>query len=168
MDKFLENLEYTSKGTWYPIGVAIIVFLFMVFMHKRLSWRQNFFAFCVIGYMTWTIDVIVGSYIDVFDLGKKHSEGIGEFVSYAVIPESLYVIYLNYLKQEKKWLYALFFTVLSFLFEWGLVKVGYMKLTGWRTWYTIPVYFGVFGFILPWLLQLLRREFSVENKKQNI
>lgn len=156
-NKMIDNLDIAAKGVWFPIVVGVVLFLFMLFMRKRLSWREILFIYGIIGFLTWMTDNFVAGIIDAFDLGDPQKEGIGEIFTYGIIPPSLAVISLNY-KGNKKWVSAIFFTVLSLLFEWGLVQVGYMKLKGWVTIWSSPVYLGMFGLILPWLLGLLRKE----------
>ncbi|PMC33907.1 hypothetical protein CJ195_26175 [Bacillus sp. UMB0899] len=159
MEKFIENLDLSSKGIWFPISLGVIMLAYVFFMPKRLSWGEIYFIFCTTGYVAIVIDVfIMLNYLDVFDLGHDiQKEGIGDFISYAIIPSCYAVIYLNYFKQEKKWLYIVLFTILSSLSEWALVQVGYMKLKGWQTWWSIPVFIVVFGYWLPWQLSLLRK-----------
>jgi phosphatidylserine synthase len=159
MDKIIQNLDLSAKGIWFPITLGTIVFIYMIFMPKRLSWREICFIFGTIGYVAIIIDVfIMLNYLDVFDLGRDpKQEGIGDLISYGIIPSCYAVIFLNYYKQEKKWIYVTLFTIMSFLSEWMLVQVGYMKLKGWHTWLSIPVFIIVFGFWLPWQLKLIRK-----------
>jgi hypothetical protein len=159
MDKFIDNLNLDSKGIWWVLLFASIVLIFMLFMPKRLRWREIYFIFGVVGYVTMIMDVtIMSTYLDVFDLGsKKNVEGIGDLISLAIIPSCLAVIFCNYFRWEKKWKYVALFVLISFLFEWVLVQVGYMKLKGWETWWSLPVYFVIYSFWLPWQLKLLRK-----------
>lgn len=170
MDKFIENLDLSAKGVWFPIVIGIISLLFMLFMPKRLSWREIYLTFGVVGFVTLVIDVIIMStWLDIFDLGSKPNiEGIGDLVGLALIPSCIAVIFLNFLKQEKKWVYVAIFTLLSFLYEWTLVQVGYMKNKGWHTWWSIPVYIFVFGYWLPWQLGLIRNSSGISDKKYRL
>ncbi len=164
--KILEKMDLTAVGIWFPISVGIALFLFMLFMPKRLSWREIYLTFGTVGYVTWVIDLpFMAAYFDLFDVGAPKVPGIGDVITYGVIPSLLAVIFLNYFKHEKKWRYVAGFTLLSFLFEWALVQVGYMNLKGWVTWWSIPVYFFVYGFWLPWHLGLMRKLNGVEDKK---
>jgi hypothetical protein len=160
MEKFIQNLDFSAKGIWFPITLGIISLIYIFFMPKRLSWREIYFIFGTTGYVAITIDMFfMLNYFDVFDLGRDpKQEGIGDFISYGIIPACYAVIFLNCLKQDKKWIYVILFTLLSSLSEWMLVQVGYMKLKGWHTWWSIPVFLFVFGFWLPWQLRLIRRE----------
>jgi hypothetical protein len=160
MEKFIQNLDLSATGIWFPITLGIIAMIYIFFMPKRLTWREIYLIFGTIGYVALTIDMFfMLNYFDAFDLGRDpKQEGIGDFISYGIIPSCYAVIFLNYLKQEKKWIYVTFFTLLSILSEWMLVQVGYMKLKGWHTWWSIPVFIIVFGFWLPWHLRLIRKE----------
>ncbi|WP_318508828.1 hypothetical protein [Bacillus sp. T3] len=160
MEKFIQNLDLSSKGLWFPVALGTIFLIYIFFMPKRLSWREIYFIFGTTGYVAITIDVfLMLNYLDVFDLGHNPQlEGIGDFICYGIIPSCFAVLFLNYFKQEKKWLYVTFFTILASLSEWLLVQVGYMKLKGWHTWWSIPAFIIVFGFWLPWQLRLIRGE----------
>jgi hypothetical protein len=160
MDKFIENLDLQAEGLWFPIVIGMVLIVTIIFMRKRISWKEIFFIFGVIGYMTWMIDIGVAAQLDIFDLGNPQKEGIPELLTYGIIPSAFAVIFLNYFKQDKKWGYVLLFTILSFLFEWGMVQVGMMKLKGWKTWWSIPVFLAMYGYVLPWMLGFLRKEFK--------
>lgn len=131
-------------------------------MPKRLTSREIYLIFGTIGYVAVIIDMFfMLNYFDVFNLGRKSKqEGIGNLISYGLIPSCYAVIFLNHFKQEKKWIYVIIFTLLSALSEWMLVQVGYMKLKGWQTWWSIPVFIIVFGIWLPWHLKIIRKESS--------
>lgn len=95
-----------SNCRWYCI------ISFKLFMPKRLSWREILFTFGLIGYITWMIDANVTYTLDIFDMGKKNMVGLGDVITLGIIPSSLAVIYLNFFKQGKKWLYAVLFTAI--------------------------------------------------------
>ncbi len=158
MEKFIHNLDLTSKGVWFPIVLGIISTVYLIFMPKRLSWREIYFIYGVSAFVAITLDVIIlGSQIDLFDLGSPDTEGIGDLFSYGLVAPSFAIIFLNYLKPDKIWLYVIGFTLLSFSFEWLLVQLGYMKLKGWNTVWSIFVYILVYRYWLPWQLRLLRK-----------
>ncbi|MBT2695911.1 hypothetical protein J7E79_00415 [Bacillus sp. ISL-40] len=158
MEKFIQNLDLSAKGIWFPIIWGIIVLIFVLFMPKRLTWREIYLTFGVGAFISVIMDIaIVGYILDLFDLGNPIKEGLGDLISYAFIAPCYAVIFLNYYKPDKKWLYVLLFTLISVVSEWILVQVGFMKLKGWHTWWSIPVYLVVFGFWLPWHLRLIRK-----------
>ncbi|ASK63989.1 hypothetical protein CFK37_18420 [Virgibacillus phasianinus] len=150
----LKDLDLLSKGVWFPIIIGIITILFMLFMPKRISWKDIYITFGVVGYVTWMIDSGMNQF-DSFNLANPKKVGIGDIISYGIIPSALAVIYINYLKLDSKWGLVILFTVISFIIEWGMVQAGYMKLNGWHTWWSIPVYLIVYGFWLPWHKRLI-------------
>lgn len=158
LGKFIENLDLTARGAWLPYTFGIVLLLFVLFMPKRLSWREIFFVWMTIGLMAWMTDTLVAVQLDLFDMGHPQKRGIGEVINYTIIPPSLSVIFLNFFQSERKWIYAIIFTIISVIYEWGLVQVGNMKLHGWHTWWSIPVYLLMFGVIVPWILRFLRKE----------
>ncbi|QGH35291.1 hypothetical protein GI584_15080 [Gracilibacillus salitolerans] len=160
MEKFIQNMDLSAKGIWLPIILGVIALAYMLFMPKRLSWREIYFTFGVGAFLSVTVDIVImGSILDAFDLGDAKKEGIGDLMSYGVAAPCFAVIFLNYFKQEKKWMYVILFTLISLLSEWLLVQVGFMKLKWWQTWWSIPVYIAIFGFWLPWHLRLIRKEY---------
>ncbi|HCF50091.1 MAG TPA: hypothetical protein DER60_07400 [Syntrophomonas sp.] len=152
MNSFIQHLDLQQQGIWFPLITGAIALLFVLLMPKRqMNWRGIYITFGVISYVTLMLDVfIVGEYFDLFDIGDPALEGIGDLITYAIIPSCLAITYLNYFNEKNKWLYVTLFTIISFLFEWELTRAGYMKLKGWQNWYSIPVYIIVYGWWLPW------------------
>jgi hypothetical protein len=154
----IKNLHLDVDGLWYIMGIGILVFLFMLFMPKRIKWREIYLTFGLIAGLAFMADTITAMWFDFFDLGKKGGYGLGDVMTIAIIPSALSVIFLNFLKLDKKWGYVVLFTFLSFLYEWGAVQSGFMILKGWHTWWSIPFYFLMFGLFLPWHLRVMRNE----------
>ena len=163
----IQNLDLQQPGIWFPLVTGAIALLFILFMPKRqMNWRGIYITFGVIGYVTLMLDVfIVGEYFDLFDIGSQDPEGIGDLMTYAVIPSCLAVAYLNFFDRKNIWLYVALFTAISFLFEWELTHVGYMKLKGWQNWYSIPVYIIVYYLWLPWHLKLIQQTHDEKPEK---
>jgi hypothetical protein len=156
---FYNNLDLASKGVWFPIIIGILILFFLILMPKRLSRKEIYLTFGTVGYVALLLDIfILGTVFDLFDLGRPTIEGIGDTLSYAIIAPSLAVIFLNFYKQEKRWLYTIIFTVVSFLYEIILVKVGYMTLHGWNSLFSLPIEFIFYGFWFPWHLKLIRKK----------
>lgn len=158
MNNFIHNLDLQQKGIWFPLVAGAIALFFILLMPKRqINWRGIYLTFGVVGFVALMLDVfIVGEYFDLFDIGDPNLEGIGDLVTYGIIPPCLAIAYLNYFDRKNKWLYVALFTIVSFLFEWELTHVGYMKLKGWQNWFSIPVYIIVYGLWLPWHLNLMQ------------
>ncbi|OPX87507.1 MAG: hypothetical protein A4E53_02459 [Pelotomaculum sp. PtaB.Bin104] len=162
MENFIQRLDLQGSGIWFPLIMGTIALAFVILMPKRqLKWRGIYLTFGVIGYVAVMLDVFfVGEYLDVFDIGDPYLEGIGDLMSYAIIPSCLAVIFLNYFNQSQKWFHVTLFIVISFTFEWVLTQVGYMKLKGWQNYYSIPVYFVVYSMWLPWHLKLIQQRYD--------
>lgn len=159
MNNLIHNLDLQSKGVWFPLVIGAILLSIMLLMPKRqINWRGIYLTFGTVGFVGLVLDInILGTYFDWFDLGDPHKEGIGDLVCYGIIPPCLAVIFFNYISLKSKWLYVAFFTLISFLFEWELTQLGYMKLKGWQNWYSIPIYILIYGSWLPWHFGLIKK-----------
>ena len=157
MSKFYKNIDLSAKGVWFPIISGIAVLIFVVFMPKRLKKKEIYFTFGVVGYVALILDVFVfATAFDLFDLGSPNIVGLGDIMSYGIISPCIALIFLNFYKQENKWIYVLIFTVISFLYEIILVNLGYMNLHCWNSLFSIPVHIISFGFWFPLHLKLMR------------
>ncbi|MEH7335134.1 hypothetical protein V7161_21130 [Neobacillus drentensis] len=150
MNSITKNLDLHAEGSWLPITVSLLLFIYALFMPKKeIGWREFYITFGFIGYFAWISDSLFGKMFDLVDFGNPKVTGIGEFLSYSLIPSSLAVIYLNYFKKTNKWMLVIIFTIISTLIEWGMRKAGYMKVHGWSFILSIPLYLVVYSFLLP-------------------
>jgi len=150
LNSIIRSLDLHAQGNWLPIMLSVLLFLYALFMPKKeIGWREFYITFGVVGYFAWISDVVIAKTLNLVDYGNPNITGIGEFLSYSLIPSSLSVIYVNYLKKTNKWILAITFIIISSLIEWGMIKVGYEKSHGWSFFISIPLYFVVFSFFLP-------------------
>lgn len=151
-------MDIGAKGLWFPITLSIILLLFIFIMPKKeISWREIYVTIGVIGLSTWIADNIFAGYLNLVDFGHPRYHGIGELVTYSFVPSSLSVIFLNYLNKYNKWKLVIGFTILSFIIEWSVAKVGYMKLTHWNHLYSIPIFFVVYSYFLPLHARIIKK-----------
>jgi hypothetical protein len=157
MESISKNLDLSAKGLWLPVTLAIILLLVALLMPKKnIRWREVYITFGVIGFATWIADGIFTRYLNLVDLGNPKVIGLGEYITYNFVPSSLSVIYLNYLNSKNKWKLVIIFTVISFLIEWAMVKIGYMKLTHWNHLFSLPIFFIVYSYVLPLHLKIIK------------
>ncbi|WP_026573033.1 hypothetical protein [Bacillus sp. UNC438CL73TsuS30] len=157
MNSLSRNLDLQAQGNWLPIVISLLLFLYALFIPKKeIGWREFYVTFGIIGYIAWISDSVLGKMLNLVDFGNPKVTGIGEFLSYSLIPSSLSVIYLNYLKKTNRWMLAIIFILISTLIEWGMRKVGYMKTNGWSFIISVPLYFVVFSLLLPLHKKLIR------------
>ena len=150
MKSIIKNLDLHSQGTWLPVLISILLLIYALFMPKKeIGWKEFYITFGVVGYFAWIADSVLGKMLDLVDFGHPKITGIGEFLSYSIIPSALAVIYLNYFGKANKWLLAILFMIISLMIELGMRGVGYMKPHGWSIFLSIPLYFIVFRFFLP-------------------
>jgi hypothetical protein len=153
----MEFMKY--EGEWYVwILVMISILTVLIMPKKNLTWVGVFITIGVSGELTWASDSITGSVIDLFDLAKKQTTQFSDALLISFVPACIATIYVNFYQTYKKWIFPFVFTLLCFVLELGLVKVGYMQNNEWKTWYGIPVYFIAFRFFFPWYLKLLSRK----------
>ncbi|WP_134702283.1 hypothetical protein [Ammoniphilus sp. YIM 78166] len=153
-----DNLNLDVKGFWYIFAGAVLTLGYMLFMPKKLRWREIYLTFGVVSTLAFVSHTIVGVWFDAFDLGKKGGYGVADIFVMVIISPIMAIIFLNYFKPDKKWIYAIIFSIVSFFYEWGAVQAGFMRLKWWHTWWSIPVYLFIFGIFLPWHLRYLRTE----------
>ncbi|GIN86325.1 hypothetical protein J6TS2_27110 [Heyndrickxia sporothermodurans] len=146
-----------NQGWWYPAFLSLILLLIVLFMpKKRMSWKEIYITFGIIGYIVWMVDMTIAVPFNLFDIGNPQKEGIPEITLFGIIPSCLSVIYLNLYKEEKKWFWVVLFVILSIVLEWLTTKVGLIK--HWKTWWSLPVHFVVYAFYLPWHLKYIRKD----------
>ncbi|ALC81912.1 MULTISPECIES: hypothetical protein [Bacillus] len=150
---------FKVEGEWYVWILGVALLLIVLFMPKKnLTWTGIFVTLGVAGDITWLADTVAAVPIDLFDIAKKNTTELSDTFLLTFVPASIATIYVNFYIPQKKWVFTVFFTFLSFLLESGLVQVGYMKNIYWETWYGIPIYFVLFGFFFPWLLRILSKK----------
>ena len=158
MHDFIENLDLSSQGLWFPVAVSIFLALTVLFIPKKISWREIYITFGVVGFATWLSDGILARAIDLFDIGDPKKAGLGDILSYTFIPTSLSILFLNFLTRKNKWILTSLFTLVAFLIQFGMVNFGYMTFKGWSGYISIIVYLLAFGFLLPLHLKIIRNE----------
>lgn len=85
-----------THGWWYPAILSLILILVIIFMpKKRISWKEIYITFGIIGYVVWMVDMTIAVPFDLFDIGDPQKEGLPELLLYGIIPSCLSVIYLN-------------------------------------------------------------------------
>ncbi|WP_338448460.1 hypothetical protein R4Z09_19815 [Niallia oryzisoli] len=153
----MEFMRY--EGEWYVwILVIISVFTVLLMPKKNLTWIGVFITLGVAGHLTWISDSLVGGAFDLFDLAKKNTIELSDAFLISFVPACISTIYVNFYNFKKGLIFSSIFTLLSFVLEIGLVKVGYMENKNWETWYGIPVYFIFYRFFFPWFLGLLSKK----------
>ncbi|WP_347318643.1 hypothetical protein [Rossellomorea sp. RS05] len=160
MEKIIHRLDFGAEGLWFPLTVSLILALCMLIQPKRLiSWVELYITFGVVGLAAWLSDVLVMRVLDWVDLGDAKITGIGEVLSYTLVPTSLAILYLNLTPYEKRWRHSILFTLLSFLIQAGMEYVGYVKVVSPLILYISPIfYLIVFRFILPIHLRIIRKQ----------
>lgn len=157
MQSWIDQLDLGAKGFWYPTTVSILLVLTVIFIpKKRITWRDIYITFGVVGFATWISDAFITRTFNWLDLGNPDKSGLGEILCYTFIPTSLSVLYLNYLTASNKWKMAIIFTILSSLVELGMIYSGYMKYNGWHWGFSIIAFLIIYGFVLPIHMRIIK------------
>ncbi|GIN88260.1 hypothetical protein J6TS2_46460 [Heyndrickxia sporothermodurans] len=49
-----------NQGWWYPAFLSLILLLIVFFMpKKRISWKEVYITFGIIGYIVWMVDMTI-------------------------------------------------------------------------------------------------------------
>jgi hypothetical protein len=152
--------------SWYPLTSIVLLSIIVLFMPKKMTWREIYLTFGIIGVLTWMSESFIDDIYQAFQLGPSPKTSITDFLFVSFVPECIGIIFLNFLPKEESWFYRFSWVIGSFLFEWGTVASGYMINKWWRNWYSIPVYLVIFLFFLPWHLQFMRRQPEVNKSKE--
>ncbi|WP_180960383.1 hypothetical protein [Neobacillus cucumis] len=91
------------------------------------------------------------------DSGKPAIGEIPDIFMFVIGPAATAILFLNRYNTPTKLIRVLFFSIFSFLIEYILGKLGFLKLKGWKPVYSIPFYLLLFGIVLPWTLKLIRK-----------
>lgn len=151
--------------TTYAWISILVLSLAVLFVKKRLSLRENIIIFVTIAFISQMSDRYVGAILDLFDIGPTKEVDLIDLFFVPIVPSCIAILFLNTFKRSRYVIYAIVWSVLSFLYEWSLVYFGYMKLRSWKPWYSIPVYIAVF-FLLPWYLRYIKRETAAKPERK--
>jgi hypothetical protein len=136
---------------------VIILILAVLFMPKRLTFRENMIVFFSVGYFAWIAHFSTGLMADLYDLGSTKKVEFDDWLMVTLVPSLISIVYLNFKKRDYGFLYIVIWTILSTLGEFTLVQLEYMRYQGWKLWYSIPVYLLAY-LILPWYLNSIIRK----------
>ncbi|WP_041967520.1 hypothetical protein [Mesobacillus selenatarsenatis] len=130
-------------------GLIVILLIALLFMPKKLSFRENIIIAPIVGYFAWVAHILIGVKLDFVDFGPTKKVEYTDYALVSLVPPLMAVLFLNFIKNNKYLLYVIIWTILSALIEFILSEVGYMKHDDWKMWYSIPVYFVAY-FLLHW------------------
>jgi hypothetical protein len=56
-----------------PVSIAVI-FLVIFFMPKNITWREIYLTWGIVGFLSWTADIVSPSVIDLYNIGPTKDE----------------------------------------------------------------------------------------------
>lgn len=157
MEEIIKNLDIYAKGIWCPIAWTVFLVLIVLIMPKeKMNWLQIYITYGVIGLITWISNSIFGVFFDLVDFGDASVTGLAEMLTYTFIPSSLAVIFMNMYSKEKKAVLTVLFLVVSLFIEWTCHVSGFMEYKKWSLLFSVPIYFVIYYFFLPFHYHLFR------------
>ncbi|WHY69367.1 hypothetical protein [Neobacillus sp. SuZ13] len=115
----------------YICAILVVLIIAIIFMPKRLTLKENIIIVPTVGYFAWISHIIVGLILDLYDMGTTKKIDMSDWTLVTFVLSFMAVVFLNFKKTNKLFVYTLFWTVLSALAEFVLTKSGYMKYHGW-------------------------------------
>jgi hypothetical protein len=162
----IQRLGINDKGAWLVYLFGVIFFFLCILLKKRITWREWYVTFGVVGFFAWMVDIVLFYQLDLLDSGRPDIGEVPDIVMFAIAPSSIAILYLNYYNPKRKWTVGLLFTVCSLLIEYLLVKAGFLIQKGWHIWYSIPAYLFMFFVFLPLHLQVIRGEKKIHKAEE--
>lgn len=149
----LKRLDFRAKGSWFIYVTGSILFSLSIYTTKNITNREWMILFSMVGFYGWMANVILFFILDLMDSGDPSIGGVPDIFMFVIGPASMAILFLN---QPKKVIRILIFSLISYLIEYCLARLGFLKLKGWKPYYSIPFYLLIFAFVLPWILNIIR------------
>jgi hypothetical protein len=153
----LKRLDLFAKGSWFIYLIGSILLSLSITTTKNISRREWLLLFGMIGFYGWMANIILFFIFDQMDSGDPSIGGIPDIFMFVIGPAATAILFLNRYNTPTKLIRVIFFSMLSFLVEYILGKLGFLKLKGWKPVYSIPFYLLLFGIVLPWTLKIIRK-----------
>ncbi|MED4600153.1 hypothetical protein P9314_05445 [Paenibacillus validus] len=166
-EEVLQRLDLNAKGAWLIYIGGTLLFLASLWFKRRITWREWYITFGVVGFMAWMGNIIFFFQLDLLDSGDPSIGGIPDIVMFSFVPPAIANLYLNFVTTKNKWVLTSLFVAFSLLSEYLLVKAGFLIQKGWHVWYSIPFYFLFFHVFLPWHLRFIRSAEAANKVQQD-
>lgn len=138
------------------IATAIVV-LIVLFMPKRITWREIYITWAVMVALTLLTDLVLGEIYELYDITIK-GVTFHDLVFETFLPSSFGIIVVNFMPLLESYFVAYLFIGVSIaaLFEFEAVHFGLLTYKGWSIWYSVFFYF--LGMIfLRWHISFIRK-----------
>jgi hypothetical protein len=153
----LKRLDLNAEGSWFIYLIGSILFFLSCSLTKNISRKEWILLFGMVGFYGWMANIILFFLLDFMDSGDRSIGGLPDIFMFVIGPATTAILFLNNYNTPTKLIRVLFFSILSFLVEYILGKLGFLKLKGWKPFYSIPFYLLLFGIVIPWTLKLIRK-----------
>ncbi|MFC7395269.1 CBO0543 family protein [Scopulibacillus cellulosilyticus] len=123
---------------------SLIVFIILVAISKKRITKVDLYTtslFAVI--LSYTVDFILGGKYQLYGYFKP-GVTYSDFIVILGIYPAINMLFLNYFPFKKRvWLKAVYIILWSLFaigYEWLAVKAGLFYHSGWKLWYSVPIY----------------------------
>jgi hypothetical protein len=153
----LKRFDIFAKGSWFIYLTGSTLLYFSVSITKNISRREWILLFGMVGFYGWMANIILFFILDLMDAGDPSIGGLPDIFMFVVGPAATAILFLNRYNTPTKVIRILLFSLFSFLIEYILGKIGFIKLKKWKPYYSLPFYLLLFGVVLPWTLKHIRK-----------
>jgi hypothetical protein len=143
---------------WWFTYIALAINLIIIwFMPKRLTHKEIYVTWFVIAIINLSSDIVLDLYLHLYHISSGGVQLRVHLLEWT-LGASYGIIYLNFLpKTLKKFIpYLIVWTIYSFTLEAVLVHINYINYTGWRIWYSLPIYI-LYLIFLRWHIHYIRK-----------
>lgn len=143
---------------WAPYLALVANLIIIWFMPKRLTPREIYASWAVIALINLSTDIALDLNFNLYQLAGPGVQLKVLFIE-LTLGSSFGIIFLNFMPRKIHTFafYMAGWLVISILFELLMVKMGFIRYTGWKLWYSTPFYIATFLFV-RWHLFFLRKE----------
>jgi hypothetical protein len=163
--------SHFDKNEWFILISIILLIMVIYFLPKHFQFVQVLSIWLFNFSIGETVDFTVATPpIDLYDVNDSKKYELFDLILYlSLYPASIY-IFLTLLKTwkvlKKHWIiYLLIVAIITTLLEWISNQTGVFHYNHWSTWYSLPVYFVIYG-INMYLYLFIKRHIRLNNKRE--
>jgi hypothetical protein len=120
---------------------TIVANLFVWFMPKRLTRKEMYSTWLLMVFLTRTTDQLLDLVLHLYDQLNPGIQWQVVMIQ-SILPGAVGIVILNFMPKNslKFFTFTIVCTLLSVVFEWITIRVGYLTYNNWSLWYSAGVY----------------------------